>query len=329
MKNKKRLSIIALALGVFAFAYAAIALLPRTANYGYKNEMMKEEEMPILIAHGGGNKEFPDNTLEAFYNAYSVDENAMMETDVSITKDGVVILSHDTTIDRKTEFEGAIADWYYSDLVAQQVDFSYEHDKKFTNDEGKEVTPQDVSYPYGVKARHSTKFLVTTLEQLLTAFPENRISIEIKQEGELGKQALTAVLELLEKHNAFDRTVVASFHKEIYKEFKRMQKAGEVPASFMFSPNTGGVAKFYISFLLGADALFKDKVCVLQIPMKEYGFNLATKALVKRAHKHNMAVHYWTVNEKEDMRHLIEIGADGITTDYPHRLAEVYAEYNA
>ena len=105
MKNKKRLSIIALALGVFAFAYAAIALLPRTANYGYKNEMMKEEEMPILIAHGGGNKEFPDNTLEAFYNAYSVDENVMMETDVSITKDGVVILSHDTTIDRKTEFE--------------------------------------------------------------------------------------------------------------------------------------------------------------------------------------------------------------------------------
>ena len=40
-----------------------------------------------------------------------------------------------------------------------------------------------------------------------------------------------------------------------------------------------------------------------------------------------MAVHYWTINDPEEMRELIAIGADGIMTDYPHRLAEVYAEY--
>ena len=45
------------------------------------------------------------------------------------------------------------------------------------------------------------------------------------------------------------------------------------------------------------------------------------------AHKHNLAVHYWTINDPEEMRMLIGIGADGIMTDYPHRLAEVYAEY--
>jgi glycerophosphoryl diester phosphodiesterase len=38
-------------------------------------------------------------------------------------------------------------------------------------------------------------------------------------------------------------------------------------------------------------------------------------------------VHYWTVNDKDEMRYLIDIGADGIMTDYPHRLSEVYAEY--
>ena len=85
--------------------------------------MQKTGELPILIAHGGGNREFPDNTLEAFYNAYSVDKNVMMETDVSITKDGVVILSHDVTIDRKTNKTGAIADWNYTDLIAERVDF--------------------------------------------------------------------------------------------------------------------------------------------------------------------------------------------------------------
>jgi len=58
------------------------------------------------------------------------------------------------------------------------------------------------------------------------------------------------------------------------------------------------------------------------------GFNLATKGFVKRAHKHNIAVHYWTINDVEDMKHLIDIGADGIMTDYPHRLKDVYDSYN-
>ena len=326
---KKGWKIFAIVAGAVALVYATIALFPRPKNFALDNPMMKEGKLPVLIAHGGGNKEFPDNTLEAFYNAYSVDENVMMETDVSITKDGVVILSHDTDIARKTEFEGEIADWNYTDLMSQEVDFSYHHEKKFTNEQGVEVSPLDVEYPVGVQPRHQTKFLATTLEELITAFPNNRINVEIKQEGALGLRALDSVIDLLKKHDAFDRVVVASFHSEIYEEFKRMQKTGEVPKEFMYSPCTDGVVGFYITFLLGVDVFFGDKMCVFQLPTEQYGFNLATKALVDRAHSHNLAVHYWTINEKDEMRHLIKIGADGIMTDYPHRLAEVYAEYSA
>ena len=114
------------AAGVLAgilLVYGILAVFPRTDNFPGENPMRRDGTLPILIAHGGGNREFPDNTLEAFYNAYSVDPNVMMETDVSITKDGVVILSHDTTLDRKTNVTGAIADWNYSDLMAQKVDF--------------------------------------------------------------------------------------------------------------------------------------------------------------------------------------------------------------
>ena len=68
-------------------------------------------------------------------------------------------------------------------------------------------------------------------------------------------------------------------------------------------------------------------MCVFQLPMEEYGFDLATAHLVNAAHKHNMAVHYWTINDPEEMRHLIDIGADGIMSDYPHRLQAVYDTY--
>ena len=334
---KKFLKGLGTVLAVLLLVYAVLALWPRSANYTAENPMRTDRELPILIAHGGGNKEFPDNTLEAFYNAYSVDPRVMMETDVSITKDGVVILSHDTTLDRKTNVTGAIADWNYSDLIAQKVDFGYtnptENDQlsgdrvKFTTKDGKEVTPLDVEYPEGVTPRDEEVFLATTLEDLLVCFPENRINVEIKQEGELGLRCLEAVMALLDKYDAWDRVVLASFHEELYDEYQRLQAAGEVPDNFMYSPAYNAVTEFVVLEVLNLDLFFDDGMCVFQLPMEEYGFDLATKSLVDTAHAHNLAVHYWTINDPEEMRELIGIGADGIMTDYPHLLQEVYDSY--
>ena len=331
MKLKKLLKIFSV---LALLAYCVVAVAPQSPNFALDNPMRKEGSLPILIAHGGGNKEFPDNTLEAFYNAYSVDHRVMMETDVSITKDGVVILSHDTTLDRKTNVTGAIADWNYADLIAQRVDFGYTNPtksgrlngerKKFTTDEGIQVTPLDVQYPQGKQPRDEEVFLATTLEELIVAFPDNRINVEIKQSGQLGLKALREVLRLLEKHDAFGRVVLASFHEELYCEYQQLQAAGEVPATFMYSPATDGATEFFILQLLHLDRFFDDGMCVFQLPTEELGFDLATKAMVDAAHSQNLAVHYWTINDIAEMEHLISIGADGIMTDYPHRLQQVY-----
>ena len=334
--------------------YAVIALLPRPQNFALENNpMRKTGELPILISHGGGNREFPDNTLEAFYNAYSVDPTTMMETDVSITKDGVVLLSHDTRIDRKTNQTGYIIDWNYTDLIAQRVDFGYTNKTKsqklvegselvkFTTDGGVAVTPMDVTYPEGVSVeslgRDPEVFLATTLEDLLVNFPENKINVEIKQEGEEGLKCLEAILVLLEKYDAWDRVVLASFHNEIYAEYQRLQAAGEVPETFMCSPGLGNAALFYVLQLLKLDVFYGEDTCVLQLPTTydleiggmELTIDLATQGLIDAAHAHNLSVHYWTINDPEEMRMLIDLGADGIMTDYPHRLQEVYDAYQA
>ena len=345
---KKFLKVLLAIVAVLAVAWLVCFLLPKPQNFTLENPMRKTGELPILIAHGGGNEEFPDNTLEAFYNAYSVDPRVMMETDVSITKDGVVILSHDVRLDRKTNVTGAIADWNYADLMAQKVDFGYTNKTKsqvrvegsdlikFTTDDGKTVTPLDVTYPEGVTPRDEEVFLATTLEELITCFPENRINVEIKQSGDKGMECMREILRLLEKHNAWDRVVLASFHNDIYAEYQRLQKAGEVPATFMCSPGLGNAALFYVLQLLELDVFFGEDTCVLQLPTDyeieagpiELTFDLATKGLIDAAHDHNMAVHYWTINDRDEMRMLVELGADGIMSDYPHRLAEVYAEYS-
>lgn len=339
-KAKKGLKITAGVLGGILVLYGILAVFPRPDNYPLDNSMRRKGELPILIAHGGGNREFPDNTLEAFYNAYSVDPNVMMETDVSITKDGVVILSHDTTLDRKTNVTGAIADWNYSDLMAQKVDFGYTNPtddddrlcgerEHFKGPDGAEKYPTDVVYPDNVSPRDEKVFLATTLEELITAFPENRINVEIKQSGELGLAALDEILRLLETYDAFDRVVLASFHEELYDRYCELAKNGAVPENFMFSPATDSATAFFVLQMLKLDLFYTDPVCVFQLPTEELGFSLATKGLVNAAHKHNQAVHYWTINDEEEMRHLIDIGADGIMTDYPHRLQDVYTAYTA
>ncbi len=338
MKKRKGLKIAAAVILCAAALYGVLAFWPKGDNYPQENAMQKDGELPILIAHGGGNREFPDNTLEAFYNAYSVDENVMMETDVSITRDGVVILSHDTTLDRKTNVTGSIADWNYSDLIEQKVDFGYTNPTEdgvlsgervhFADDSGALKYPTDVEYPEGVEPRDEKVFLATTLEELITAFPENRINVEIKQPGQTGLCALAEVLRLLEKYDAFDRVVLASFHEEIYDEFRRVQAEGEVPECFMYSPAYNGAIRFYVMQLFRLDEFFGDGMCVFQLPMEEMGIKLASKGFVNAAHRNNLAVHYWTVNDVEDMEKLIGIGADGIMTDYPHRLKAVYESYS-
>ncbi len=330
MKHKKLTITLLIILGI----YFTIIIFPKPQSVDFTNPL-RTDNLPLLIAHGGGNREFPDNTLEAFYNAYNVDSNVMMETDVSITNDGVIILSHDTDLTRKTNLGSTdIKDVKYSDLIQNEVDFGYENSNgeliKYTNYLGEEVTPLDVDYPEGINPRHQTKFLVTTLEELIIAFPNNFINVEIKQGDETGISALTEVIRLMSEldseYHTFERIVIASFHEEVYIELKRIQK--EEHNNLLYSPETSGVTKYFILHTLMLDTFYFDKVSVLQVPTDEYGLNLSTKAFIQTAHDHNIAVHYWTIDNEETMRLLIENGADGIMTNIPSLLKQVLDEYN-
>ena len=199
LAKRKGLVVIALILLGVLGAWLVIANLPTPQNYGSDNPLLKDGKLPIIVAHRGGRDEFPQNTLEAFYNAYSIDENVIMETDVNLTKDGVLILLHNELLDATTNVTGLASDWNYSDLISERVDFGYDNptedtvlagERKYFTVDGERRLPTDVTYPEGVSARDEEIYLATTLEELLVAFPNNRISVEIKQSGELGLKAV-------------------------------------------------------------------------------------------------------------------------------------------
>ena len=332
---KKAVACICLLLLIF---YAVIALVPRKDNYAGENKLLKGEgALPMLIAHRGGCGEFPGNTLEAFYNAYSIDENAVMETDVSLTRDGVLILNHDVRLDRTTNVTGLVEDWNYSDLMSQRVNFGYDNEtedtvlvgerKIYTNDEGVMVKPTDVSYPDGILPRDPEIYLATKFEELLLAFPENIISVEIKQSGDVGILALKELIKILDKHDAFDRVILASFNGNVYRAVKNYQKSGDIPSGAMYSPSLFATVRYTLLYYFGLDLLFRDKIAVYQLPMEELGVVYAKPEFIKNMHERNVAVQFWTIDDEDDMRYLISLGADGIMTDYPSKLKAVLDEY--
>lgn len=74
-----------------------------------------------LLAHRGYSACYPENTMEAFVQAYQKGFDGV-ETDVHMTKDGQLVLIHDETIDRTSNGHGFIQDYTYAKL--QEYSFS-------------------------------------------------------------------------------------------------------------------------------------------------------------------------------------------------------------
>ena len=343
-KNKKRK--VSRLLFALLFIYGSVLVFPRPQSVIGDNPLRKAADAkPMIIAHGGGNKEFPDNTLEAFFHAINFGgDDVMLETDVNLTKDGVIILSHDRSLDRKTTLRNAdIIDVNYQDLIDDEIDFGYENriggpnlykvdDEliRFRNFRLETVTPEDVNYPIdlvesGLFPRHPEKFLVSTLEELITLFPNNLINVEIKQTGDIGLAALTEVITLMDEyatsHQTYQRIVLASFHAVVYQQLLALKNTTH--PQLMFSPEMSGVIKFYALQLTGTSAFYFDQVSVLQLPVSQFGLSLSTASIIRTAHLHNIAVHYWTINDIDIMVELIDKGVDGIMTDLPSVLYSV------
>src|SRR6185503_15952617 len=85
---------------------ATVVAVPVASAQGANPWIQKKR--PLNIAHQGGEDEFPSNTMYAFHKAVRAGAD-MLELDIGVTKDGKVIVMHDTTVDGKTNGHGTVA----------------------------------------------------------------------------------------------------------------------------------------------------------------------------------------------------------------------------
>ena len=167
------------------------------------------------IAHQGGEDEFPSNTLYAFRRALAAGAN-MLELDVGVTKDGQVVVMHDTTVDRITNGHGTIASKTLSQIqtarrrVLVRADGGgdhYRHGRSASAYRFRGVATGRKPPPRGFSA---ADFRVPTLKAVLKAFPHTPINVEIK-----GRTKQEAVSEYLTNADALARLLRTVHRKDL------------------------------------------------------------------------------------------------------------------
>ena len=332
---KRGLKILLLVILVISIFITIINLIPPKPVITV-NPFITTEDKPMIVAHRGGKVLNPENTIKAFDACMQEFDVDVLEMDLCLTKDKELVIIHNMYINSYCDVEEVtgnterhyVINYTYEEL--QNFNFGY----KFTN--------QDNQKPYAtlldqeskeerkeiIAANHLSIVRIADLfARYYEDYPELLYIVEIKNEEELGKEAADILHQLLTVNypKLVDKVVIGTFHTEVSQYLEE-----EYP-ELLTGASIGTAAKFIITQMLGINLFYKGSFVCLQIPMsyeiKGIKLRLDKQNYINRAHKYNIAVQYWTINNEIDMRKLVDMGVDAIMTDNPKLLADVLASY--
>lgn len=235
---------------------------------------------PRVLAHRG--------LVTADDAAHRVVENSFMavaaahaagavyvESDCHLTADGVVVLFHDDDLSRVTGDPRPVADVTARELEALMAD----------------------------------RGGLVTLAQALTSFPTVRFNLDVKAEAAAEPVGRSVAREA-------HRVLVTSFSDERRRRaMDAAISAGGQPAT---SAGTGTITRVLAALAVRSESRLKRALAdadALQVPERQRGIRIVTPRLIAAAHRHDVEVHVWTINDPDTMRRLVTMGVDGIVTD--------------
>lgn len=155
---------------------------------------------------------------------------------------------------------------------------------------------------------------IPRLVDLLDRFPDGRFNIDPKADD-----AVDLLIDAIRSRRAVDRVCIGSFSEA---RITRVREA--LGPQLCTSPGPSGVVKVLLAALFWP--WWRPPYGCLQIPPRARGVSLAGRWLVGRFHRLGLQVHYWTINDRDEMVRLIERGADAIISDEIDLLGEVLDE---
>jgi glycerophosphoryl diester phosphodiesterase len=262
------------------------------------NHPFFDHEGVMVLAHRGGRGLWPEDTLYAFEQAAQMGVD-VLDLDIHSTADGVLVVIHDSEVDRTTNGTGPVHNFTLAEL--KELDAGY----NWTDDNGQ-------TYPF-----RGQGITIPTLDEVFTALSPMPMSIEIKQAE---PPIVIPFCQMIRDFGMTEQVFISSFYGDVLKEFRR-ECPGVATAAVMSEVTLFfGLNKMFLGNLYRAPAEAMAVSEYAEIPKFGGELHLVTPDFITMAHKHNIKVQVWTVDEPEDMERLLNLGVDGIFTDYPDRL---------
>lgn len=174
--------------------------------------------------------------------------------------------------------------------------------KDYTLDELKQFKNRKLLF------RDNDKCKIPTLEEVLELFVDNTVflNIELKTDVIHYKDIETDIIDLIDKYNMRDRVILSSFNHNSIVKCKEVDN--RISTGLLYEKAINNIINYAKE--LKVDAIHPD-------------LNLVSRDLIEDAHKNNIKVNVYTVNNPMQMRMLISTGIDGIFTDVFHLLNEI------
>lgn len=238
--------------------------------------------MTLNIAHRGFSGLYPENTMIAFKKAIEANCDGI-ETDVHMTKDGVLILCHDERVDRTTDGTGFIKDYTFENL--RKLDAGIKFGEEFNGEK------------------------IPTLDELLVLAKDNNIqlNIEIKTGIVIYDGIEKAVIDKVKEYGMENRIILSSFNHYamvLCKSIDKNIKTGLLYMEALYKPQLYAKQAY-------ADALHPLFYTVLN------------EEVVKGIQDAGIEINTYTVNEEPYMMKLVSLGVTSIITNYPDKLSKI------
>jgi glycerophosphoryl diester phosphodiesterase len=252
-------------------------------------------QRPLVFAHRGGAALAPENTLEAFGRGLAVGADGL-EMDLRLSRDGVVFVLHDATLHRTTDGRGPIAG-----LTADEIgrlDAGYHH-------------APDQGFPWRGRGLR-----IPRLRDVLARFPRVPVILELKVNS---PDLATAAIEDIRAANAVEHVCFGGFAMRVMRAARGYEP--RIPTGAAREEVRWALYRSWIGWSLGSGGYR-----AFQVPERAGRTRVVSPRFIQAAHAAGLVVQVWTVNDTDDMRRLLDWGADGLITDRPDLAASIVRE---
>nr|WP_235831541.1 glycerophosphodiester phosphodiesterase family protein [Gordonia zhaorongruii] len=298
-----------------------------------------------LQSHRGGRGEHTEESLYGFAKSLELGVSTL-ELDVVLTRDSVPVVWHDPKIEAekcRDTLPASIGDKQFPYVGKDVHDLTYRQIQTLVCDKKLADFPQarrvignriaTLPQVFGLAAQYRSS---SASPNRNNAAPhrnkkvhfniETKIEAEERARSAKPAQFVSVILREVRKAHLLDRVQIQSFDWRSLPLVRA--KAPNVPLVALYDDTTWkpGSAWLGPASYAGSDGDVVSAAKGAGFDALSPAYELVDRDLVDRARGAGLEVVPWTVNEAADMRRQLDLGVDGIITDYPTRLRRVFAQ---